>query len=333
MDPVTRPSSLADAWDLLPEVSRSFAFVTAYLARNPRTRLGDAVMVFYLVCRVLDTIEDSDLGSTEKRRMYDAFLAAIDRGDTGRLFEDPRALTRNAGYVDLLQRTDAVVASFLGLPEQARITIRRYAGEMADGMHAFGARTIVTFSDLEDYCHPVAVVVGYGLTELFHGFGHTPAPDEERFRLARSFGLALQKVNITRDYGQDHAAGRRFWPSALFERHGLDPVSVVRERRSTAALHALAEMVARIAPDADGALRYLLGVPAAEVEVRMFCAVSLWLALATLARVRANPDVFDPALPANAGSLKVSRADLAALVAFLEARVGTTPLCAQATPS
>lgn len=313
--------ALTDAWEMLPKVSRSFAFVTAYLARNERTRLGDAVMVFYLVCRVLDTIEDSALPQGEKRELYDLFLGALDRGEARPLFDAPGSLTSHAGYLSLLVRTDAVVASYLDLPEPARLVIRRYAGEMADGMDAFGTRSIVTVADLEDYCHPVAVVVGYGLTELFHAFGHIPRPDGGTFRLARHFGLALQKVNITRDFGQDLAASRHFWPTSLLLRHGLHPTSVVEKRGGPAAREALAEMIDLIAPDADAALLYVLAVPPQEHEVRMFCAVSLWLALATLARIRDNADVFDPDLPADSGSLKVARSDLAALVGFIEDRV------------
>jgi hypothetical protein len=78
-------------------------------------------------------------------------------------------------------------------------------------------------------------------------------------------------------------------------------------------------MIADTRANAEGSLAYVLLIPPHEKSLRMFCAVSLWLALATLGRVRDNPDVFAPASSvAIAASLKVPRGELMALVNELE---------------
>lgn len=309
------------AWEILPSVSRSFALVTRYLAEDRRTNLGDAVMVFYLVCRVLDTIEDSEIPQQDKTRLYGATLAALNAPPRATVFDDPALLTDNPGYRELLERLPLVLDAYSALEPFARAIIERHATEMATGMDAFGDREIETFADLDAYCHPVAVVVGYGLSELFSGYGHMAPLDELGFARARHFGLALQKVNITRDYGQDLAMGRHFWPRSLLRRRGLDASTVSERRGSPEALAALDEMIDATAPNIEAAMAYLLRIPPEEKRLRMFCAVSLFLALATLARVRGNPDVF-VATPTISASLKVSRQELGELVASLFDEVG-----------
>lgn len=312
------------AWSLLPGVSRSFAFVTRALADGVTTRLGEAVCVFYLVCRVLDTVEDSGLPQVEKRRLYDRFLSTLEDGERAPLPIDPHALTEHAGYQALLSSVPEVIAAFASFDRRAQAIVRRYAGEMARGMDDFGGRSIVTFADLDAYCHPVAVVVGYGLTELFSHYGHLPGVDPTSYVLARRFGLLLQKVNITRDYGMDHAQGRHFWPRQILAAQGLDYAGVVTRASGPAAMRALDAMIAAIRDDTEPSLGYILRIPPREKALRMFCAVSLFLALLTLARVRGNPDVFreDPAGELAPGSsLKVPRDELLALVADLAREV------------
>ena len=83
------------------------------------------------------------------------------------------------------------------------------------------------------YCHAVAGLVGEGLTEIFVGRGYEgvelcgqgehawpfckpPAECGGRtLGLANSMGLFLQKTNIIRDYLEDYADGRAFWPQEM----------------------------------------------------------------------------------------------------------------------
>merc|ERR1740138_466740 len=87
------------------------------------------------------------------------------------------------------------------------------------------------------YCHMVAGLVGEGLSRLFVGGGlesdalfeqgalHWPfceapkaGPPTHTLGLCNSMGLFLQKTNIIRDYLEDYADGRAFWPVEAWRR-------------------------------------------------------------------------------------------------------------------
>src|SRR5262245_47114741 len=123
-DRAAATEALAFGWEMLPRVSRSFALVTRYLADDPRTRLGDAVMVFYLVCRVLDTVEDSALPSREKHDLFEGFLALLPTDGARELFPEPRRLTSHEGYAALLAGVPRVRDALLTLDPDAQAIIR-----------------------------------------------------------------------------------------------------------------------------------------------------------------------------------------------------------------
>jgi hypothetical protein len=74
---------------------------------------------------------------------------------------------------------------------------------------------------------------------------------------AHHFGLFLQKINLLKDQAEDEKQGRYLVPSRK-------------------------ELLASIARDAEGAVRYLQTLPIAEKGFRLFCAWSLFLGLASL---------------------------------------------------
>ncbi|OGJ85013.1 MAG: hypothetical protein A2268_13755 [Candidatus Raymondbacteria bacterium RifOxyA12_full_50_37] len=316
-------NDLLYAWSLLPKVSRSFAFVTEYLSRDTKSRIGDSVMVFYHVCRVLDTIEDSSIPNAGKESLYHKFLDALKQENQAhKLLSDSSILSTNQGYIELMDNAGRIIGVFTTLPENAKEIIRRYAGEMAQGMHHFGMRSIQTFDDLDAYCHPVAGIIGYALTELFHTNGHVPDADHGRMEKGRHFGLALQKVNIIRDFGQDLAHGRHFWPIDLLVRHGVSFNTITEKDNAPAALKTLDEIILHSRTNVDNAMDYFCAIPENEESVRMFCGISLVLALETLERVKNNPAVFKPNPNSEPlSSLKVSRISFMALVASIKANI------------
>jgi len=304
------------AWHLLPKVSRSFAFVTRYLNEEKSSEIGNSVMVFYHICRVLDTIEDSSLPISEKKALYAKFLDNIENERSEeKLLNDSTILSNNPGYVELMDNSGRIISAYKTLAQKTRDVIKKYATQMAEGMHKFGSQEILSFQDLDNYCHPVAGIIGYALTELFYTNGHLPSVDSKRLELARHFGLALQKVNITRDYGQDFAQQNFFWPKSLVEKHGLTYQTLAENPDSPNALKALEEMIQNSQPNLEGALAYFLQIPESQEKVRMFCAVSLLLAAGTLIKVKDNPEVFRPnPNPEPLGKLKVRREEFMTLV-------------------
>jgi farnesyl-diphosphate farnesyltransferase len=137
--------------------------------------------------------------------------------------------------------------------------------------------------------HEVAGRVGWLLTELFAL--EVPAVArgrEEMMALGREFGLGLQTVNVIRGLHSDRERGwvyvpRSFGASgtthALFE----DPVAQVR---------VLSLLVAKAERHLDAAQRYIVAIPRRYHGIRLFCLLPYLFAVRTLAKSRANADVF-----------------------------------------
>jgi len=311
------------AWQLLPKVSRSFAFVTKYLNQEPSSRVGDSVMVFYHICRVLDTIEDSDRQAHQKKNLYREFLHDLEtQGKESKLFQNPTGLSNNSGYIELIQNSDRIISAYNTLDPPTQKVIKRYATEMAEGMLQFDRTEIMDFGDLDQYCHPVAGIIGYALTELFFQNGHLPDTGPERMKKGHDFGLALQKVNIIRDFGQDVAHQIYFWPKNLLAAHNLTFDSLVALPKNDAGLQALDEMILNCQKNMSHSMAYFLQIPRSQDKIRMFCGISLVLALATLTKVKGNPDVFKPN-PSSSPlkSLKISRTSFLGMVRTLKKHI------------
>merc|ERR1719298_244914 len=86
------------------------------------------------------------------------------------------------------------------------------------------------------YCHMVAGLVGEGLSRLFVSQGlesecileqgalvwpfcSSAKTTKHNLGLANSMGLFLQKTNILRDYLEDYADGRAFWPRGVWTKY------------------------------------------------------------------------------------------------------------------
>jgi phytoene synthase len=76
------------------------------------------------------------------------------------------------------------------------------------------------FSELQRYALQVAGGPGLASMEIF-GF-----KDKAHREYAENLGVFLQIVNITRDYREDMALGRQYFPNEDFERFHLDPRSI-----------------------------------------------------------------------------------------------------------
>src|SRR5437879_6584962 len=79
---------------MLPRVSRTFALSIQALPSS----LRDAVTVAYLLCRIVDTIEDDPKMRGARAELFDAFDAALAGGDAHRFERLGR--TQNLGPTD-----------------------------------------------------------------------------------------------------------------------------------------------------------------------------------------------------------------------------------------
>ena len=288
---------------LLPRVSRTFALSIEAL---PET-LRDAVRVSYLLCRAVDTIEDEPrLAPAVRVALFDAFdaLLADDAADPA-AFEQACAganLAAAGPDGELCRGAGALFRAFRALPAAQRDAVRPHVQEMSRGMRAYCARAdaagaelrLTDLPDLERYCYYVAGTVGNLLTALFEETvpGLTPAARAGARERAVSFGLGLQLVNIVKDVAEDLARGVCFLPESLAAAHGVALEQILEPEARAAGLAIVRAVSERAHAHLDRAREYVALWPAGPegTAVRLFCAVPLGLALATLREVERGKD-------------------------------------------
>lgn len=247
----------------LDRVSRSFAFCIARLDGDMRAWVG----LSYLLCRMLDTVEDAIwAGQAQQDAAFDSFRSFLEASPAQAEVEVwaasfPEAIP--AGERLLLQDSAAIFADLHALPPSVKEKIRRPVLNMYRGMRHFlrerraqGGLRLRSIEEVNQYCFFVAGLVGELLTDLVAE--KLPAfASKKNYLDAHHFGLFLQKINLLKDQADDEKEGRFLVPSRK-------------------------ELLASLARDAEGAIRYLQTLPVAEKGFRLFCAWSLFLGLASL---------------------------------------------------
>jgi len=266
----------------LSKVSRSFAIVIQQLPEN----LKDAVSVFYLVLRALDTIEDDmkfpkeeklELLKNFHKKSYDENFTLKNTGDQ----EDYRVL---------LEHYDKVIRFFKSLDAGYRDVIVDITEKMGNGMAHFIEKEVESVDDYNLYCHYVAGLVGIGLSDLFSASGLEGPELKNRHELSNSMGLFLQKTNIIRDYHEDLSSGRSFWPKEIWGKY-TDELSLFTENsHAPKSLACLNEMVMDALGHLPDVVDYLSLLK--NESIFRFAAIPQVMAITTLAAVYNNPKVF-----------------------------------------
>ncbi len=248
----------------LNRVSRSFAFC---IKRLPQP-LQSEVALTYLICRLLDTIEDASWPSPEvQEEHFDRFDERL-QNPTSRvnLPFDNLVSPLPSGELKLIDFQDALFADFHSLPPASRDILFSTIQSMSRGMRHFALKRpenvlrLKSLLELNVYCFFVAGVIGEGLTLLFSKHEPTFSPSKDNLELSVHFGLFLQIINILKDYRSDEAEGRFF-------------------------IHDKGVVLASLKTHGYAALKYLLQIPSQQVGYRIFCAWSLFLGLFTLPRL------------------------------------------------
>jgi hypothetical protein len=155
-----KEENLAFCYDMLNKVSRSFAIVIQQLDEE----LRDAVCIFYLVLRALDTIEDDmAIDNAEKVPQLLKFHEDI---------YDPEYKHLTCGekhYKTLMVEYPKVTNVFLRLKKPYKDVIADITRRMGKGMADFIESEVNTLKDWDVYCHYVAGLVGIGLSDLWAG--------------------------------------------------------------------------------------------------------------------------------------------------------------------
>jgi len=290
-------------WDYcqetLPKVSRTFALNICVL----RGELKRSVLIAYLFCRIVDTVEDAaELDPRVKVRLLHEFA---------RIIQDPdyRAETLNAWVQDcaqvdgsrqdleLLANTPRVFHAFDALPENHRAQIIPSVAEMARGMAYFqgkfeagGLTLLETEEELEDYCYFVAGLVGEMLCNLFlQALPNLPPNVAQTLRRnAVSFGLGLQMTNIGKDMIVDRGRGWSYVPRAYITECGLTVEEFGSGADEARSLQVLERLLRKTLGHLKDALEFTLALPRTAPSIRLFCIWPLWMAMETVAVLHGN---------------------------------------------
>ena len=315
-------------YDLLPKVSRTFALAILGL-KEP---LRGSVAVSYLLCRILDTVEDAPgLTAAQRGSIIFPFLDAMGgrRLPGAHWAQASLGALRDRSSPDdfrLMEGASLVLQALYDCPETDSLAVTRWVTEMGRGMvetsaamdRGDGLRTLSTMAALDRYCYYIAGTVGYMLTDLF--FLQSPDIGADLYfqlqRDAEDFGLGLQKVNIIKDFADDFRRGWCFVPTADLAACGLRPADLLDPSRLEPIRLALDPLLRTTASHLVRGWRYLQYIPVSEREVRLFLAYSLFFAVHTLALAQEKP-----ARLVAKEKLKISRIEVASIVAACQRSV------------
>lgn len=253
----------------LQRVSRSFAYGISRLASELRASVGLA----YLLCRVLDTIEDSRWNSlADQVEAFAGFENALRENIATDVIASwakkfPGGV--NEGERELLAQAPKLFAEFHSLAASEREALISPIQSMLCGMREYATRSgghselrLRDLTDVNTYCFFVAGVVGELLTRLFLSQTESLRPlGLKMLETGLDFGLFLQKINVLKDQWGDEKENRFLVPDR-------------------------AELIESLHANARGAFDYFISIPVSRSDYRLFCAWALYLGLATVPLIR-----------------------------------------------
>lgn len=266
----------------LTKVSRSFALVIQQLPKE----LKDAIAVFYLVLRALDSIED-DMSVDENFKTKTLKTFHVKCSNSSYCLMN---IGENENEVDLLEQYYKVARFMSTLKPEYQKAIKNITKLMGQGMADYADLEIKTIADYDKYCYYVAGLVGIGLSDIFSASGLENINLKDEKELSNSMGLFLQKTNITRDYQEDIYAERFFWPEEIWKKYTKNKDYFVKNPNEQKSLDCLNEMVLNALTHLPDAIEYMSILK--DKQVFRFCAIPQIMALATLAKLYNNTETF-----------------------------------------
>ena len=257
---------------ILSSVSRTFALTIPLLPPIIEKVVGNT----YLLCRIVDTIEDAaELTPEAKKNLSALFLdVVLERAPVESFVEsclDALKNYSNHDELDLIAHTPTVLRILHTCSSHDQEVVSRCVSIMSEGMSRFHGRQteagLKDLSEFEDYCYVVAGVVGELLTSIFRHYSPQFSKNiQGHENLAIAFGQALQMTNILKDSPEDRARGVSWKPANLSQ---LDLLQIVYQKLSDS-------------------LTYILLIPKEEVGMRRFCLLAFGLAVLTLDKLAAG---------------------------------------------
>lgn len=306
----------------LQRVSRSFALTIPQLPSGLRERVANA----YLLCRIVDTIEDEEcLGAEEKQHFFGKFMSVINGDYSADAFSrelEPKLCGSTLpAESELVRESHRIVQTFFEFSPEQQAIIRRCLQIMSTGMLHFqrikNPGGVADLGHLNAYCYYVAGVVGEMLTDLFCNHSiDTACHRDYLFHRASSFGQGLQMTNILKDMWEDRDRGVCWLPRDLFISSGCDPARIDRGVFSPPFKRGVAQLIGIAHRHLAQGFVYTLKIPKVERGMRKFCLWAIGMAVATLQNINHVRSY------ASAEEIKITRRRLKSIILAANAALG-----------
>lgn len=284
---------------LLEGVSRTFALTIPQLPEG----LYSAVANAYLLCRIVDTVEDEvSLTIEQKEHFCSSFIEVVRTGEGADVFArdlapllSEQTIPAEHVLIQLTSRVIEITHSFA--PEQISALLG-CVETMAKGMPVYQGMDLhgglETMQDMNEYCYYVAGCVGEMLAKLFcHYSEEINQHREQLLELSVSFGQGLQMTNILKDIWDDAQRGVCWLPQDIFTETGFDLKELTTTTDSAAFRLGLEHLLSIAQGHLKDALTYTQLLPSHETGMRNFCLWALGMAVLTLNEIKQHLDFND----------------------------------------
>ncbi len=297
---IENPASLVNLSDaelqaiLLEGVSRTFALTIPQLPEE----LYPAVANAYLLCRIVDTIEDEvSLNVEQKKYFCSAFIDIVKTGKNAEVFTEALApllsdqtIPAEHSLIQLTPRVIQITHTFDAVQIEA---LACCVETMAKGMPIFQALDlhagVETMAEMDDYCYYVAGCVGEMLAKLFcHYSADINIHKDELLKLSVSFGQGLQMTNILKDIWDDAERGVCWLPQDIFTETGFELNDLTPETNDENFQLGLEHLISIARQHLHNALKYTQLLPSNETGLRNFCLWAVGMAILTLRNIKKN---------------------------------------------
>jgi farnesyl-diphosphate farnesyltransferase len=299
---------------LLEGVSRTFALTIPQLPE----KLYGAVANAYLLCRIVDTIEDEvSLSPAQKKYFCSEFINVVKTGTNSESFAvdlapllSDQTIPAEHTLIHVLPRVIEITHKFD--PDQIE-ALASCVETMAEGMPIFQALDLhgglPALADMDLYCYYVAGCVGEMLAKLFcHYSPEIAEHKDELLTLSVSFGQGLQMTNILKDIWDDAGRGVCWLPQDIFTETGFDLKNLTPETNDENFRKGLEHLISIAHGHLHNALKYTQLLPSHETGIRNFCLWALGMAVLTLKKIKQNLDF------TNSNQVKITRNSVKATI-------------------
>lgn len=287
-------------YEMLSKVSRSFSHVIRIVPH----KLSLELLIFYLRCRALDTVEDDpkafggDVEAKKKylKKFYMHFNTLQNVGE-----EKYRPLLDNYNKIGVVHNL---------LENKSQEIIDETVKDMGNGMSQYLHYKIENMEQYNEYCYYVAGLVARGFDKLFIIHNYVDSNFLERVTdpslvkalhgrggVEMSMALLLQKTNIIRDYKEDLDEGIQWYPQDIWKKYKSNFLDFNGDISSRNCVN---ELVTDALECVQDTLNYhkLIRHP----DVFKFCAIPQVMAIATLNDLYDNPEVFKKTIKIDKGT-------------------------------